>query len=419
MKNGVFVLFILAFFFSCNKTQNVEKEEGDGETLILSPISDSDTACLSEMIDTIIYVALDCPKINGIIQAYYCNNRIIINDTREVLIFDSNGKLQHTIPLERGSIDLLADSAFIYTYQFLDKRLSLYTFSGEKQWERKVKSKNEIGYMGYYFSVISDTTFVIANINTGGNLYRLSMINNLGGIIKNFNNDEKFTPEAGCYTTNSVWKRLLYRVNENVHFHPFWGDTVFLIQNHQLQPIIIEHLVDKVPLQNRTEYKGWSTQHFREYCQTEKKYATRFFETSRYIIVEYKLGSLINSISNYWIYDKQKKKLCRTYNDLENSLMNSNKLHLGILNDYDGGLAFQPMHQTDDYLIMVDAGESQGGMYTNPSELYKNGRIIKGKMYSCRSDSYLDAEYQEKVSTFFEKEKNDNKTVLTIVRLRK
>lgn len=195
---------------------------------------------------------------------------------------------------------------------------------------------------------------------------------------------------------------------------------------------MIEQKLPKVPLERRLEYTGETVDDFHSYCintytcsdsshdiwTDSSKYATRFFNTSRYLIVGYTHGSLMLPTSNLLIYDKQTKILSRTDNDLSKSIA-AKFLHFGIFNDYDGGLSFEPEHQSGEYLIMVNAGSSQGGMRDYPRELYLEGRKIADDHYICRSNVYQKPQYKEKLDDFFTNEVNSkNNTVLTIIKLK-
>ncbi len=375
----------------------------------------ADDAKLTEIIDTLFYVALDYPKMNTILQVHLHDNLILINDSKSVIFFNRQGKYLNAVPLQNGSMDIAGNT--LYTFQFLDKTISAYDFKGKKLWENRLNYPDETGYMGYYFSSVTPNLFAIANMNVGYNHYELLFFNKEGEMLGALKNREPFLNKR-VYTYNSTWRRLLFRGYDGVYYHPFFNDTVYFVQHTNLQPAIIEKLVKKVPLKHRLEYTGEPINDFHKYCLTEKKYATRFFETKKYIIVEYQIGSLKNSISNYFIYDKTTKKLSCTHNDLLSLLTHSQHLHIGIFNDYDGGLAFQPMHQTGDYLIMIDAGAGQGAKDSKPSELYKKGREIKDKLYRCTSGVWIKKRHKDAAESFFNNHKDDNSTILTIIKLK-
>ena len=409
-------LFAVVFFTNIHIVKASSKITNNTQCILLFSGNKADDAKLTEIIDTLFYVALDHPKINTILQVHLHDNLILINDSKSVIFFNRQGKYLNSVPLLNGSMDIVGNT--LYTFQFLDKVISAYDLKGNKLWSSRLNYQDETGYMGYYFSAVTPNLFAIANMNVGYNHYELLFFNKEGEIVSALKNREPFLNEQ-VHTYNSTWRRLLFRGYDGIYYHPFFNDTVYFVQHTNLQPAIIEKLVKKVPLKHRLEYTGEPINDFHKYCLAEKKYATRFFETKKYIIVEYQIGSLKNSISNYFIYNKITKKLSCTQNDLLSLLTNSQRLHIGIFNDYDGGLAFQPMHQTGDYLIMIDAGAGQGAKNSNPSELYRKGREIKDKLYKCTSGVWIKEKYKDAAESFFDKNKEDNSTILTIVKLKR
>lgn len=225
-----------------------------------------------------------------------------------------------------------------------------------------------------------------------------------------------------------------HRIPLPVTIHPSYNDTLFAIDAKVLKqlPIVIEQKLPKPPLEKRLEYTGEQIPDFHNYCTNtytcsisyqdiwtdSSKYATRFFNTSRYLIVGYTHGSLMLPMSNFLIYDKETNALSRTHNDLAKGIT-ANFLHFGIFNDYDGGLSFEPEYQSGDYLIMVDAGVSQGGMKHYPKELYFEGCKIVDDTCICRSNRFQNPQYKKRADDFFTNEVDSkNNTILTIAKLK-
>lgn len=111
--------------------------------------------------------------------------------------------------------------------------------------------------------------------------------------------------------------------------------------------------------------------------------------------------------------------LSRTHNDLQKSI-GTKRLHFGIFNDYDGGLAFEPEHLSGEYLIMVNAGKSQGGAKDHPKKLYLEGRKVAENQYTVISNVYRKKKYKKRADDFFNKEvgDEDKSTVLTIIKMK-
>lgn len=95
----------------------------------------------------------------------------MINDSKSVIIFNRQGKYLRSIPLEKGSMDIVGD--ILYTYQFLNKEICAYTLKGDKLWRNLLNYPNEAGYMGDYFVSITPNLFAVANMSIGYNHYEL------------------------------------------------------------------------------------------------------------------------------------------------------------------------------------------------------------------------------------------------------
>lgn len=439
--------FVLLLIVSCGNPstqKNTEMRQGEASVAEQSPIvlsSDypecEDSIRLSDIADSVFYISLKQGDI-GVFQVYYLDSLIILNGARHVYVFDYDGNVNCKIPLGMTSIDVSADLQRIYTYQFLTGEIGAYDFDGNKIWRTKVKypnsKKEDLGNYGYSFQSVNDTLFAISNINYGDNRDKLIFVNQHGHVVHNVVNNERFTPSNSVYSANRSWQRSLFRAYDGICYHPFYSDTLFSIDSVTLAqtPVVIEQKLPKVPLERRLEYTGETVEEFQKYCinissysnqnqsiwTDSSKYATRFFDTSRYLIAGYTHGSLVQPTSNFLIYDKKTKVLSRTDNDLRKS-MGAKFLHFGIFNDYDGGLSFEPEHQSGEYLIMVNAGSSQGGMADFPKKLYLEERTIGDNHYVCRSNVYLKPQYKEELDDFFANEVDgENNTVLTIVKLK-
>lgn len=184
-----------------------------------------------------------------------------------------------------------------------------------------------------------------------------------------------------------------------------------------LHPILIEQKISKVPLEKRIECAGGDMKEYLTYCAENKKYAVRVYENSRYYIAEYLEGKSLTKLPNYLVYDKMDGKLNIVESDLLHSL-ETHHLHLGIFNDYDGGLAFTPLCQTGDYLIMEDAGETQGRGKYFPRTLYFKGKWIIDEQYPCRSDVYRSIDDKKRADVFFDNLDEKKNTMLMIVKLK-
>lgn len=421
--NFIYILLLINFLFiSCENKKSSSVSHGISQVknkviLLSSDLPEcKDTVTLSKILDDVFYIALDLDKNTDVQQLYYTDSFIVINDLKNIYLFNHSGKKMNQFPLFSGSCDFSPKGDYLYTYSFLKKEISKYGLKGNKIWSTKLKNNN-FGYYGYFFSVINDTLFAISSINEGYNKDQLIFVNEKGHVIERIHNYEQFTPPKNSYSFFRKWYRSLSKQNNNLYYHPFYNDTLFIIKDKKLQPFAVEKILKKVPLNHRIEYTGESPADFSKYCKMENKYATRFYNSTRYLIVEYRNASINYSLSNYLIYDKKNKTLSQTYNDLKKG-MESKILHFGIFNDWDGGLSLSPSFLYNNHLIMVNAGEMQGVKGNNTRELYQKGKVIKNLVFKCKSDVFINNNYYKKANDFFRTSTNEDKLILMIGKLK-
>lgn len=419
------ILCVLSLSACRNKTQNIHSDSSNEmnsrqDTILISseyPES-AEPVTLHRIADSIFYVGLKCKNLGKPLQVHYLDSLILVSDMRNIRVLDASGNCMREIPLVIGGFDLLPAKSEIYTYSSQQRKIEAYTFGGKKIWSTKVKiTEKEFGFYGYSFAAINDSTFAISIRNTGNNFDQLVFINKTGYIVHHVANAERFLPPPTTYSRNAVWHHPLFRVYDGVRYHPNFSDTLFSIADTIIVPRAIEQKTAKVPLEKRMEYTGNNNlNEMIRYCKENDKYATRFYDTERFLVVNYRMADLDVSFSNYLIYDKKTKELGRSFSDFVQGL-ETGKFHFGIFNDIDGGLGFTPDYQSGNYLIMVNAGENQGAMKDMPKQLYQEGRMAEGKRYKCKSNSALNSEYKMSADEFFEKISKEQ-NILTIVKLK-
>ena len=424
MGKSILLNLLCFFFISCeNQNASLEKMESVFYTdSIILLKNDSkimnDTVYLNDIIDNVKYVNIDLPNTEHIFQIQYTDSCIFVSNNISVFIFNHKGKKIRTIPLNYGCFDISKTQDSIYTYTPLYKRLNCYDLKGNKIWTSNLHYKGkDIGFYGHSFAQINDSLFAIAIANQGFNPDQLIIVNKSGKVKKHIPNSESFVYPGVCYTAHTAWKRTLTKNKECVFYHPLYGDTVYIVnRNMQLEPYIIEQKVNKVPLEDRPEYTGNTWKQFNKVCLDNSMYVTRIFNTSRYVIVDYRLGSIGNHMSNYWIFDKKEKEIKRTFNNLSLSL-SKGKAHFGIFNNYDGGLAFVPEFISNEHLIMVNAGDLQGKKTIYAKQMHSNHVQKMKHKYLYRSDIYRNLN-TKKEADYFWTNCDENKIVLTIVKMK-
>lgn len=377
----------------------------------------SDTLKISQIADTVFYINL--PYKGHLGQVQYLDTLIFVQSMDYIFAFNQSVQLLFKIPINSTScFDLRPKESKFYVYDvFKLNEIKEYDFNGNEL--RKIRLKtDENGFYGASFLAVNDSLFAISRLNEGTNENELFFVNGKGRKIGRVKNMEPYIPTGNALTHNEIWPRTLFRTSEGLRYHRCYRDTLFAIeQDMTLEPILIEQKIKKVPLEKRIECVGGDMMEYLNYCLENKTYAVRVFENSRYYIAEYLLGRSTNMLPNYFIYDKKNGKLNRIENDLSRGF-ETHQLHFGIFNDYDGALAFTPLYQSGDYLIMVNGGEAQGRGRNFPKALYKIGKKIENELYSCRSDVYRSASDKKRADIFYDNLDEENDTMLMIIKLK-
>ena len=419
----LFIFFILLLTqVSCQSRKEDYRnifEHIDSVIILRSDYPESfDTFRLSQIADTVFYINL--PYKGRIEQIQYLDSLIFVQGMDYVFTFDQSSKLLYKTPINFCScFDIHPEELKFYIYDVLkSKDIKVYNFKGEKLKSIPLKISEE-GFCGAFFLALNDSLFAISMLNEGHNKNELIFVNEKGRRVSYIKNMEPFVRAGEALTHNEKWARTLFRTSEGLRYHRCYRDTLFAIeQDMTLHPVLIEQKISKVPIEKRIENVGGDMMEYLNYCAKNKKYAVRLFENSRYYIVEYLGGRSNSNLPNYLIYDKNVRKLNRVENDLFHGL-EIHHLHFGIFNDYDGGLAFTPVFQSGDYLIMVNGGEAQGKGGAIPKTLYEKGKWIIDEQYPCRSDIYRNINDKKRADAFFENFDEKKNTMLMIVKLKK
>lgn len=372
---------------------------------------------LSWIADTVFYLRLEHKMTRDVYKLDYTEDLVFLYDLDSIFAFEHTGALKYRIPASGCSVDIPQDKQKIYVYSFRNNAIFEYDFCGQKVRTIRLKHSAIDGY-GSNFLTINDTLFAIAKLNEGRNKYELLFFNSSGNVVGHKNNPHPFSPQSTACVFRSPWERTLFRTPEGCRYYRAYGDTLFAIgPNMEITPVWVEEKLSKVPLESSLEYRGGKLAAFLDSCRKNHWYSVRYMESKRFVIAEYVPGRSPNDLPGYMIYDKKDKTLSRLEQSLASGFA-SHKLHFGIMNDYDGGLGFTPLCQSGDYLIMVNAGFSQGGLKNAPKTLYEKGRIINGEKCICRSDSCVNVNAQKKLKDFIGRFDEEQNTMLSIVKLK-
>lgn len=407
---------------SCQtKKEEAESTPKTGDSIVVLRADypeSTDTLKLSQIADTVFYVNI--PYKGGIEQVQYIDSLIFVQSGDNILVFNQSNELLYKVPMASTScFDLRREVSKFYVYDsFKANEIKEYDFKGNLLRSIRLKT-DEKGFYGASFLAVNDSLFAISRLNEGSNENELFFVNGRGKRVGYKRNAEPFVRGSNARTLNEIWPRTLFRTSEGLRYHRCYRDTLFAIeQDMALTPVVIEQKISKVPIEKRLECVGGDEMEYLNYCAENNKYAVRTFDNSRYYIAEYLLGKSSDELPNYMVYDKLTGKLNRVIIDLEHGY-DIGQFHFGIFNDYDGGLAFTPMYQSGDYLIMLNAGRAQGWGKDFPKTLYTDGKQIKGKQYSCKSNVYRTINDKKRADDFFNNLNEKENTMLMIVKLKK
>jgi hypothetical protein len=315
---------------------------------------------------------------------------------------------------ECRGFDVLESEQLIYVAY--DKSIRVYDFRASVR--NRISLSDEMSGIGNFIVAIDTGKIALSIWNNGVKSNRLLIIKTDGSIAKTFSQHEKFQSGRSPIVSASRFHRSLFRYNDEIRYHPYYSDTLFSLVNGRLDPVFIENKIFKVPLQHRLEYLG-DNKEFEKYCLKNKAYATRFFETSRFMLIAYNLGHIFQTLPNYLLYDKQTLEL---YDYQQYLIFKNGRYHFGFFNDYDGGLPFNPQYSSGEYLIEAYNAKNFVNDYTRGRDLKecdKNGTVCKIQHYDIRSDRYSSIQKKETVEQISKQITADSNPVLIVVKTKK
>lgn len=414
------IIFLSLIVYSCtgnkdNRTMESQKNEKVVVVDSLYPIKKSSIS-ITDIADTVFYVKLQ-RQMSNVYRIDYYENNFFVNHHLGVTCFNLKGEILFDIPVKFSSIDINPIEKLIYIYTFKNKTIYVYDFLGKLVEQIKVKTQFQNGY-GYTFAQVNDSTYALSSVNLGYNKHELVFINNRGLTTNRIPNIEPFSPSSTARIYNSAWDKLLFNTPIGLLYHRYNSDTIFSInKNLELTPIFIDRKIKKIPLNCRLENVGGELEILIKSCLKHKWHHTRYYVNSRFFLCEYVIGKSPTQISNYMLYDKFGESLYVHEFQLSDYLT-SNSLHIGINNDYDGGLAFNPTSQSGDYLIMYNANGQGGRFKSLPKTIYQTGRTLNGTLYNCKSDSSISKKYCENLKRFMKSFNENSQSMLTVIKLK-
>jgi hypothetical protein len=330
-------------------------------------------------------------------------------------MFDRRGHFVRRITEECWGFDVYEpDKLILVAYR---KSIKVYNFDGEII-HKKIPLNTETEGIGNFIAAIDSSLIALSIWNHGHESDRLVIIRTDGSIVNTFPNYEKFQSQNPPLVNASRFHRTLFRYQDQIRFHPYYSDTLFTLSNGRLTPVFIEQKLSKVSLERRLEYLG-DIDTFERYCQENEAYATRFFESSRFMMVIYNMAQIDQTLPNYLLYDKQTSTL---FNYKQQLNFDTGSLHYGIFNDLDGGLPFNPTNISGDFLIESYSAANFIRDYTvgrNLKSCNPDGSICTIQHYDIKSNRFSDNNRQTVIKHIAYRLKTDDNPVLIIAQLKK
>ncbi len=302
----------------------------------------------------------------------------------------------------------------LYIYEFQKKQITVLANDGSVLNGIRLKTKEE-GFYGQYFASVNDSTYVIAKVNANGNDGGLLFISSLGDVVGHRTPEESFKPSPNSYTFNMKWEFPIFRTPEGICYYPCYSDSLFWLNEKEIMtPLFAEIVLKKVPMEYRTEVSGISQDEYITQCNKNMWSCPRYFVNERFILAQYVYGRTQTNLPGYLLADRKTGKA----KSFKNSFSESN-FHFGLFNDVDGGLAFTPLNQSGEYLVMVGAGLAQGGMGASPKTLLNQGRMLGEKCYTVISRVSKNKENEKHLDDFLSTFDERQQTMITILKMRK
>ncbi len=417
------ILFEMAFLIvGCiqNRTVELKKDVKEGrESKHLSHIDSAypeikDTIRLSQIADSLFYVPLqstDPYKMDGVKKLQLADSFIFIQTPgSDLFMFTMKGKFIRKINdglTTCFGFDVLEKEQLIFVMS--NKKIAIYDYEGRIK--KQIRIKQDWEGIGYCIAGIDSSSVAISLWNNGIRTARLMILNTDGKIVKEFPNPETFQSPHLSVRNASAFQRSLFHYQDGIRYHPYYCDTLFALTDTLLKPVFIEKKIFKVPLEHRLEYVG-DEETFTSYCVKQQAYATRFFESDRYIFIDYRLGYLEPILPNYLLYDKSTDSL---FNYKQELVFKNKSLHFGLYNDYDGGLPFSPAFMSGEYFI-----QSFSAYYFK--EAYTKGRNLDNghgtEHYEIKSNYPARKERKKPLDDLVKRLNPEDNPVLMIVKLK-
>lgn len=369
---------------------------------------------ISDLADTIMYFKLDrCAQKKAVTQAMYDGKRILVYDRDSLFFYNTDGKEEKRFSCPFACLDYDMENGKVYVFEFRKRLISILSDEGELLSSINIRS-NLSGYYGHYFAALSDSVFAMAIPNAGGNDDALVLVSSKGRILDKRGHHDTFRPSGNTFIHNMTWDFPLLRTPDETLYCESYCDTAFVLRgNGDAEPLFVQSVLKKIPLECRPEVKGQNLNDYILKCKSNMWATPRYYVNGRFILAQYVYGRSDTDFPGYLLYDR-KDCSSRVHKDT----LSMSRLHMGIFNDYDGGLAFTPISQSGNYLLMSGAGIAQGGMSSRPKTLYEKGRKFGDALLPAASGISMDEGKEAQLTSFLADFDEERQTMITVLKMK-
>lgn len=354
MKYPLIILFLSAFAFSCNNSNNSNERLTKGNESVDLPysidiernIKKSLSIPMSSIASRLEYIPLETINnslIGEIRLLEFSSNYIFIVAGSKLFQFDRKGKFVRQVgatgrgPGEYNGInsfciDEKSEKVFVLTRW--PSRLLEYNFNGDFIESSNIPWESTqmllYGAIGLVFHIADDSNLTT---HSGYNLYITDF---QGNIIQQFK--RHFIRESNLLINNVP----LYFLNDKLHFKQYAVDTLYILESGRFEPYAIYNLgKEKMDPNLRLVLSASSTP---TNAILENEYENKIeikdiLENQKLLFT--KVSSGLTDSLLYFIFNKE------TY---ETTTLNNG----GFFNDLDGGLTFWPKYVYQKDSILVD-----------------------------------------------------------------
>ena len=360
----VLILLLCITYFSCNKNQL--DSEISKKIDIESNIKNTIQINLSEFNCDVEYIKLETKKdrlINKIRYFDYHDNKFIVADKSQCLLFEDNGRFISKIGIKgMGPKEYRTISNVKFGYQnniYIQNGKELLEYGYDGSMKRKFEQYvNLTGGRINSWMPYNDSLFIGLVPNySGDEPIKAVIYDHYGNALMKFRNNSRYKQDNLIISSFNS-KGNIYRYNSTINIKEINNDTLFLLSNNN--KMLSKYIFNLGKYKPSIEDANNVNFNYSNYI-----YLKHIFEMNEYLFLDfdfnkYSQAKRQNPIEKYggisWyyttrslgIYNKKTEELSFALPEIVDDIINT-----GLYNDYDGGPNFFPhMKLNDSSLIM-------------------------------------------------------------------